>query len=294
MSSLRNAVNRRVHRERDQLEDRKHRYGLLEKHKDYRLRAQDHNKKKAQLKSLRKKAEDRNEDEFYFGMLSRKGPATALSSGGKSKKWDGTVAGDRGNRALDTDVVRLLKTQDMGYVRSARNVARKEVRALEERVIALGGDGGDLVEEDEGDDDDDMDLDLDLEDGVAGAKKKNKNGPATKSKKIVFSDGRDERADQIRQDTGGQSPAEGDDEEEEEEQKKAPAGQDPGKLAAEQKKKRLLAKLKRRLQSSRKKQSVLAKAEYELEIQRAKMAKTATIGGVTKKGKKFKVRERKR
>ncbi len=33
MSSLRNAVNRRVHRERDQLKDRKNRYGLLEKHK---------------------------------------------------------------------------------------------------------------------------------------------------------------------------------------------------------------------------------------------------------------------
>jgi U3 small nucleolar RNA-associated protein 11 len=62
MSSLRNAVNRRVHRERDQLQERKNRYGLLEKKKDYRLRAQDHNRKKAQLKNLKKKAEDRNED----------------------------------------------------------------------------------------------------------------------------------------------------------------------------------------------------------------------------------------
>lgn len=62
MSSLRNAVNRRVHRERGQLDERKNRYGLLEKKKDYRLRAQDHNRKKVQLKQLKKKAEDRNED----------------------------------------------------------------------------------------------------------------------------------------------------------------------------------------------------------------------------------------
>ncbi|KAI0109012.1 small-subunit processome [Nemania sp. FL0031] len=274
MSSLRNAVNRRVHRERDQLKDRKNRYGLLEKHKDYRLRAQDHNKKKAQLKSLRKKAEDRNEDEFYFGMLSRSGPATALSSG--SKKWNGTVAGDRGNKALDMDVVRLLKTQDMGYIRSVRNLAMKEVRGLEERVIALGGDIDNLLaEENEAADEDDMDFDFDFNEDPSAKKK---------SRKIVFADGQDEREDKIRQDE--ERDASEDDEE-------TKGKKNPGKLRAEQKQK-LLAKLQRRLQSARKKQSVLAKAEQELEIQRARMAKTATVGGVTKSGKKFKVRERKR
>ncbi|KAI1345479.1 small-subunit processome [Xylaria sp. FL0043] len=275
MSSLRNAVNRRVHRERDQLQDRKNRYGLLEKHKDYRLRAQDHNRKKAQLKSLRKKAEDRNEDEFYFGMLSRKGPATALSSG--SKKWDGTVAGDRGNKALDIDVVRLLKTQDMAYIRSVRNVAMKEVRTLEERVIALGGDVDNLNDNEE--DEDDMDMDFDFEDEPSTKKK-----AASKSKKIVFADGQDEREAKIRQDMEKDSPAD-----EEAELESA----NPEKLRTDQKQ-RLLEKLRRRLQNARKKQRVLAQAEQELEIQRARMAKTATIGGVTKSGKKFKVRERKR
>ncbi|KAI0422659.1 small-subunit processome [Xylaria grammica] len=275
MSSLRNAVNRRVHRERDQLKDRKNRYSLLEKHKDYRLRAQDHNRKKAQLKSLRKKAEDRNEDEFYFGMLSRKGPATALSSG--SKKWDGTVAGDRGNKSLDTNVVRLLKTQDMGYIRSVRNVAMKEVRKLEERVIALGGDIDNLLNADE-EDEDDMDLDFDFGDEPSAKKK-----PVSKNKKIIFADGQDEREDQIQQDMEQDSP-------EDDESLEATK---PEKLRAEQKQ-RLLGKLKGRLQNARKKQSVLAQAEQELEIQRARMAKTATVGGVTKSGKKFKVRERKR
>ncbi|TGJ88295.1 hypothetical protein E0Z10_g419 [Xylaria hypoxylon] len=276
MSSLRNAVNRRVHRERDQLQDRKNRFGLLEKHKDYRLRAQDHNRKKAQLKSLKKKAEDRNEDEFYFGMLSRKGPATTLSSG--SKRWDGTVAGDRGNKALDMNVVRLLKTQDMGYIRSVRNVAMKEVRQLEERVIALGGDIDNLLKADE-EDEDDMDLDFNFADDPSAKKK-----PTSKNKKILFADGQDEREDKIQKDMEQDSPEEDDDDLE---------SKNPEKLRTEQKQ-RLLGKLSRRLQNARKKQSVLARAEQELEIQRARMAKTATIGGVTKSGKKFKVRERKR
>ncbi|KAI0975477.1 small-subunit processome [Xylaria arbuscula] len=283
MSSLRNTVNRRVHRERDQLQDRKNRYGLLEKHKDYRLRAQDHNRKKAQLKSLRKKAEDRNEDEFYFGMLSRKGPATVLSSG--SKKWDGTVAGDRGNKTLDIDVVRLLKTQDMAYIRSVRNVAMKEVRALEERVIALGGDVGDSLNENE-DDEDDMAMDFDFNDGPSATK-----NSASKNKKIVFADGQDEREDKIQQDTAKHAPA--DEDEDDDDDEHVEGGDTPEKLRAEQKQ-RLLQKLQRRLQNARKKQRVLAQAEQELEIQRAKMAKTATIGGITKSGKKFKVRQRKR
>ncbi|KAI0409915.1 U3 small nucleolar RNA-associated protein 11 [Xylaria palmicola] len=286
MSSLRNAVNRRVHRERDQLQDRKGRYGLLEKHKDYRLRAQDHNRKKAQLKNLRKKAEDRNEDEFYYGMLSRSGPATALASG--SKKWDGTVAGDRGNKSLDVDVVRLLKTQDMAYVRTVRNVAMKEVRALEERVIALGGDPDNLLDEDEADGDD-FDFDFgDDDDDEPAAKKKKKS--TQKNKKIVFADGEDEREERIQQDVEQDEDEDGDGDGDGE---GGPAGENPEKLRTEQKQ-RLLEKLRRRLQGARKKQRVLAQTEQELEIQRARMAKTATVGGVTKSGKKFKVRERKR
>ncbi|KAI0457398.1 small-subunit processome [Xylaria acuta] len=277
MSSLRNAVNRRVHRERDQLQDRKNRYSLLEKHKDYRLRAQDHNRKKAQLKSLKKKAEDRNEDEFYFGMLSRNGPATALSSG--SKRWDGTVAGDRGNKALDINVVRLLKTQDMAYIRSVRNVATKEVRALEERVIALGGDIDNLLNNENEVGEDDMDVDFDFGDELSGEKK-----PAQKNKKIIFTDGEDEREAKIQQDMEQDSLEDADE---------SPEGDNSEKLRTEQKQ-RLLEKLQRRLLNARKKQRVLAQTEQELEIQRARMAKTATVGGVTKSGKKFKVRERKR
>jgi len=69
MSSLRNAVRRREHKERSQPKARQ-RYGLLEKHKDYVVRAKNYNEKKKKLKSLKEKAFARNPDEFYFKMLT--------------------------------------------------------------------------------------------------------------------------------------------------------------------------------------------------------------------------------
>jgi Utp11 protein len=44
------------------------RYGLLEKKKDYILRAKDFHNKEKTLVQLRRKAEERNPDEFYFAM----------------------------------------------------------------------------------------------------------------------------------------------------------------------------------------------------------------------------------
>jgi len=48
------------------------------------------------------------------------------------------------------------------------------------------------------------------------------------------------------------------------------------------------------LRNARKKLKLLSDAEFELELQQAKMAKTATSGGLTKSGHRIKVRERKR
>nr|POE79423.1 u3 small nucleolar rna-associated protein 11 [Quercus suber] len=78
MSSMRNAVQRRNHRERAQPLERQ-KWGLLEKHKDYSLRAKDHNTKKRKIKQLTDKARERNEDEFYFGMLN------SSSEGGRKR-----------------------------------------------------------------------------------------------------------------------------------------------------------------------------------------------------------------
>lgn len=46
--------------------------GLLEKHKDYVLRARDFQRKQGTLKQLRHKAAMRNPDEFYFAMQGSK------------------------------------------------------------------------------------------------------------------------------------------------------------------------------------------------------------------------------
>ncbi|KAL2127716.1 hypothetical protein VTI74DRAFT_10260 [Chaetomium olivicolor] len=261
MSSLRNSVQRRAHRERAQPLERQ-RLGLLEKKKDYQKRAKDYNKKKAVLKSLRQKAADRNEDEFYFGMMSRKGPGSSITRG---KSFTGAVDGDRGNKAMDVDTVRLLKTQDLGYIRTMRNVAAKEVRELEERFVLAGG------TEQDSDEDEDSDDDM----GLSAPK------PPQKPKKIVFFDGAEERQQALEKQEDEDDAMDEDEEDDE-------------KATAAYKKAQNLEKLQRKLKAARKKLKTLKDAEYELEIQKAKMAKTATSGGITKSGRRIKVRERKR
>ena len=71
MSSLRNSLHRRNHKERSQLAHRA-KFGILEKHKDYVLRARDYHSKQERIKTLQRKAADRNKDEFYFGMVNQR------------------------------------------------------------------------------------------------------------------------------------------------------------------------------------------------------------------------------
>ncbi|KAK7418237.1 hypothetical protein QQX98_004021 [Neonectria punicea] len=269
MSSMRNAVQRRPHRERAQPLERR-RLGLLEKHKDYSLRAKDFNKKKAQLKALRDKASERNEDEFYFGMLSRKGPGSRIMDG---RRWTGTVEGDRGNKAMDVDTVRLLKTQDIGYARTMRQVVAKEVARLEEQIVLTRG-FSKLDEAEDQDDDDDSDDEFDF----------SMPSKPKAPRKIVFMDDEEQREEVIQDQMDGDEDA-GD---------KKPDGSPDKEGDAEMERAKAVRRLTRQLEVARKKLKALTDVESELELQRAKMAKTATSGGLTRKGKKIMVRTRKR
>nr|ODN93006.1 U3 small nucleolar RNA-associated protein 11 [Cryptococcus depauperatus CBS 7855] len=102
-AARKNLMSRRNHKERAQPLHRA-RLGHLEKHKDYVHRARDYKSKQDRIRKLREKAAFRNKDEFYWGMVR-----------GKTK--EGMAIGDRGFEALGTDVVKLLKTQDLGYIR---------------------------------------------------------------------------------------------------------------------------------------------------------------------------------
>ncbi|EIW70548.1 U3 small nucleolar RNA-associated protein 11 [Tremella mesenterica] len=127
-STLRNSLARRNHKERAQPLHRT-RLGLLEKHKDYVHRARDYRSKQDRIRKLREKAAFRNKDEFYWGMV-------------KGKTVEGVAVGDRGNKALDADLVKILKTQDMGYVRVQIAQDEKKISKLRRELEVITPPGG--------------------------------------------------------------------------------------------------------------------------------------------------------
>lgn len=102
MKNLKNILPKRTYRERDQPGERKAKFGHLEKHKDYKLRAKDHHRKEDELNRLRLKAALRNPDEFNFGMIN-------------AKTVDGVHVVEK--RAPKREVKRLkeMKTQDVAF-----------------------------------------------------------------------------------------------------------------------------------------------------------------------------------
>ncbi|KAJ6264503.1 U3 small nucleolar RNA-associated protein [Drechslerella dactyloides] len=129
MSSLRNAVQRRPHRERSQLSSRT-RLGHLEKHRDYTLRARDYASKKRTLSSLRAKVASRNPDEFYFAMTNAHTNASGIH-----------VSSRPTSVAMPVNVVRGLKMQDKAYLRVMADMERRKRERLESEVTFVGDDG---------------------------------------------------------------------------------------------------------------------------------------------------------
>ena len=250
---MRNAVQRRNHRERAQPQERQ-KWGLLEKPKDYKLRAADHKVKKRKLKALQQKAADRNEDEFHFGMMS------ARSQGGVKVAKRGAENSGGGGRVLSGEVVKLMKTQDVGYLRTVLQQTRRERERVEKEVIS-----GDI--------------------GV----RTNMPGPGTQ--KLMLTD-QEENVSSILKPRNAKydddiDTRESDDETATEEDTEQEA------LSPEGQRKRHSRDVRRRkLKALKDREKNLSAALEEVEIQRAKM--NGSVGGVNKNGIKFKVQQRKR
>lgn len=117
MAKLVHNVQKKQHRERSQLASRS-KLGFLEKHKDYTKRAQDYHKKQNTLKILRGKAKERNPDEYYHAMTSKKVDSDGLLHTSRYGEDD---------PSLNMDQVKLLKTQDSNYVRTLRQMEKKKM-----------------------------------------------------------------------------------------------------------------------------------------------------------------------
>lgn len=236
---------------------------------DYKLRAADHREKKKRIKILKEKADERNPDEFSFGMMN----STVDKQGRK--------VADRGNKALSMDVVKLLKTQDAGYIRTMLQQVRKEREELERKVVLA---------------DEKVKV---LRDGDGGKK----------SKHTVYVGDVDEQKEFDEEEwfgAGADCPAwnrrKTNDEEELDEEapkKKLSKKQQEAKELREKEERALMSKRVRlqqraaaHLEAIKARERDLMTAEEELENQRAKM--NNTVGGTNKHGVKFKIRERKK
>ncbi|XP_078430367.1 embryo sac development arrest 14 [Wolffia australiana] len=123
MSSLRNAISRRAHKERAQPHDRR-KFGLLEKHKDYVVRAKAFHQKEETLRKLREKAAFRNPDEFYFKMI-------------KTRTSDGVHKPESIANKYTQEELMLMKTQDTGYILQKIQSDKKKIERLSSTLHSL-------------------------------------------------------------------------------------------------------------------------------------------------------------
>lgn len=147
MSSLRNAVKRVTHKERSQPQSREH-LGLLEKKSDYRLRSKDYHRKQDRIKSMRNKVANRNPDEFYFGMHRSRVDGASGRNSGRHVKTEEARRMEMEEKGLGIEAVRIMKDQDLAYVRMQRLIDGKKIEKLQSSLHYLEGSGG-VNEEDE-------------------------------------------------------------------------------------------------------------------------------------------------
>lgn len=292
MSSMRNAAPRRPHKERSQPGARS-KWGLLEKHKDYSLRAADYNQKKKKLNILSQKSREKNPDEFAFGMLS-----SDSQKAGKHGRGDGDK-----NR-LSVDEVKLLKGQDAGYLRTVLGRTRREVEKVKEEINLdtvlkrRGTIGGENEKKILFDNDGQpipkkrkisMDIDMDFESEVSDDEE-NDNIIEEDVENEANKSNTNHNTETNTSHHLSPSP----------EPQPRPSKALLAKQQALQQTQKAQSRLRKRLRQARtakldalkKRQKSIMAAATELELQRARMART--IGGTNKNGVRFRIRERKK
>uniref|UniRef100_A0A8B9JQM9 U3 small nucleolar RNA-associated protein 11 n=1 Tax=Astyanax mexicanus TaxID=7994 RepID=A0A8B9JQM9_ASTMX len=129
MSSFRKALKskQRDHKERSQPGFRKH-LGLLEKKKDYKLRADDFHRKENTINALRKKAMDKNPDEFHFKMT-------------RTQLTDGVHLVEQKEEEMTEEQKKIMRTQDIRYVEMKRVAEAKKIERLKSELHLLDAEG---------------------------------------------------------------------------------------------------------------------------------------------------------
>ena len=129
MSSLRNAVKRITHKERGQPQSRA-RLGLLQKKKDYKKRAIDYQTKQERLQAMKLRASMKNPDEFYMGMHN------AQVKDGTHRKTEEARRKEMED-IIGPDAVKMMKNQDLAYVRYQQQKDAKKIEHLQSSLHFL-------------------------------------------------------------------------------------------------------------------------------------------------------------
>lgn len=179
---------------------------------------------------------------------------------------------DTQSSQLSHEALKLLKTQDAGYLRTVGERARRELDRVE--------------------------MDVKLQEGMKDLTSKSSNGgKGGKGGKVVFVEDKDEQRQH------GVNREEDDDQEDDEIEEKGTLQKSKKELKAEKQaalelraarklKKRAAEVRRNKLEALQKRHQDIQAAEEELGWQRAKMENS--VGGVNKNGVKWKIRERKK
>lgn len=204
------------------------------------------------------------------------------------------------SRGLSHDAIKLLKTQDKGYLRTVGERVRREMERLEKEVQLQNGmsgalDGKHRNAKDQ--DDDEFDgFDDDMDGFNFGRPLKRK------TRKMVFADDRSEqlalKKKRLHDEEADAIEDEDDEEEQQPHQRKTAKQLEIERQAlvqarrARKLRKRAAEARQNKLAALRNQHAEIQAAEKELDWQRARMENS--VGGTNKHGIKWKIRERKR